>query len=96
MNQMNRMMNSMMGGGGLGMGGIPNMGMPNMGMGMGMLESHPYGPMGQQQLQQQHPGQHPHHHRGHHDMMPFGGAGMMSPFGPMMGMGGGFPDFVSI
>jgi hypothetical protein len=28
--------------------------------------------------------------------MPFGGAGMMSPFGPMMGMGGGFPDFVSI
>ncbi|XP_021949039.1 myeloid leukemia factor isoform X2 [Folsomia candida] len=89
MNQMNRMMNSMMGGG-LGMGmAPPGMGGP-MG-GMGMLES-PFGFGPHMGIPQGHPGNHsrsPHHP---HEMMPFVGGGIMSPFGHL-GMGGGFPDF---
>jgi len=79
MNQMNRMMNSMLGGPGFGMG----MGMGNMGM--GMLES-PFA-MGPEL-------NHPAHH--HHprqprsqEMMPFGGASLISPFGQI----GRFPNF---
>jgi len=79
MNQMNRMMNSMFGGSAF---GGPALGGP----GMGMLD--PFGGGGMR-------GGHP-SGLGHHpqEMMPF--AGMMSPFGHMgMGIGGGFPDFVS-